>query len=174
MSWSISFSGGQTLSMHSLCPHGPTRIYMVFVEETPKYKLLPINSLIAEIPITKHETLKIESIKHSVHTLDAMLMSFQIPILHRIWSFWNNAIDAVTRLTFSNFFEISLSSSFRFISKKSKCLKKIKLANNSEFFFYCFYWKRRTIHNKYLSKVAFSCCFLSLSITGWMPNIRNS
>lgn len=33
--------------------------YMVFVEETPKYKLLPINSLIAEIPITKHETLKI-------------------------------------------------------------------------------------------------------------------
>ena len=45
LSWSISFSGGQTLSTHSLYPHGPKRIYMVFVEETPKYKLIITDKL---------------------------------------------------------------------------------------------------------------------------------
>ncbi len=74
----------------------------------------------------------------------------------------------------------SKSSSFRTISKKSRCLKQtnkhsLAVRSNSMMHILIVRWKRSTILTgvPYLSSVELSCA-LSFSMTGWIPNIKNS
>lgn len=136
MSWSISFSGGQTLSMHSLCPHGPTRIYMVFVEETPKYKLLPINSLIAEIPMTKHETLKIDQSNIQYVLLMQCWCHFKYQYFTEYDHFETMPLMLLQDLHFQTFLKFLSHLHSASSQRNLNVWKKIKLANNSEFFFF--------------------------------------